>query len=127
MLLGFLCVAVLVASHKHSIKIVAGVEPKPATATATNEPDPPVPARLPDEPSGTQALYEKALGKCFNTTGGEFEYTVCPFTNVTLKQRTGYNRFWGLLGMYAGWKTEGGKFKRMIFDSGDSCAGASNA
>jgi hypothetical protein len=101
------------------IRIVGGVEPEveiiptpPAAPIATAQPEP---------PRGTAEMYD-LYGRCFKVEVGVFEYSFCPFLNMTQRD-TGTNGFWGVLGMYHGWDSSLSNFTRMLFHQGYECGG----
>lgn len=111
-LLGVLAAALLprlccATVERVAARIVHGASvpvapPTPASTART----PPVALRAPRQPSGPDAL-RTLRGACFALTQEGYEYSLCPFANVTQRQvgNLAWNAWWGLLGTFEGWST----------------------
>jgi hypothetical protein len=63
----------------------------------------PTPLRAPQDAYGPPALLPLA-GRCFTIDQERYQYSLCPFFNVTQRDvPSSWNSFWGLLGVWEGW------------------------
>jgi len=78
----------------------------PEASTTTGITSPPVPSRAPHAP--TEDSPRELLGApCIITRLENYEYSVCPYANVTQKDiQTGWLPFWGILGVYDSWEVD---------------------
>ena len=87
-------------TNGHEIRIVPGIPFVPGPAAAYG----PEPLML-------------LRGQCFQRTQHPFEYSVCPFTNVTQKNVNNDKERW-ILGVWHRWSYEGGAYDKMQFENG---------
>ena len=107
------------------MKIVEGL-PKPKNSpngggapTATK----PTPSRDPKTPNPSTPPHLLAMkGHCYSSNiGNKYKYEVCPFENVTqLDTAARWNPFYGILGIWDGWK-EGTNYTIGSFTDGTMC------
>ena len=63
----------------------------------------PTPIRFPKNITGPNSLRSLA-GNCYTLIQNDYEYSLCPFTNVTQKQTNNvWNAFYGILGIFDSW------------------------
>ncbi|XP_064402305.1 N-acetylglucosamine-1-phosphotransferase subunit gamma-like [Halichondria panicea] len=66
--------------------------------------------------------FQKLNGECFKGKEKGYEYTVCPFQNVTQKEeRSSWNSFHGVLGVWHEWIIENDTLIGMHFTVGERC------
>jgi hypothetical protein len=93
----------------------------PSTAPAAYNTKSPTPLRPPADAHGPLALLPLA-GRCFSVQQERYEYTICPFFNVTQRDvPSSWNSFWGLLGLWEGWAPPGGGALRGEYSDGTDC------
>ena len=106
------------------MRIVEGL-PKPKAAPAQTGRTKPVPSREPKSLEGVPAHLKALQGVCYALETQQYKYEVCPFDNVTqLDVRQTWNPFWGILGIWDGWKEpwkESGGEVVGRFTDGTSC------
>ncbi|XP_042212884.1 N-acetylglucosamine-1-phosphotransferase subunit gamma-like isoform X2 [Homarus americanus] len=62
------------------------------------------------------------VGRCFKHRDLKYEYVFCPFQNLTQEDiQTYYEPYKGVLGVWADWIIEDGKFKMMNMIEGSPC------
>lgn len=111
------CILALVAGEGvKNVRIVEGVD----KMSIKDEPYPD--AIIPDPLSGPESLYF-LNGLCFVKSIDRFEYSVCPFQNITQRRITG--QYGNTLGTWGSWiidDTSGPKdFRVMKYNDGKSC------
>ena len=84
---------------------IPALAPSPSGSSRSSAP---TAYRLPRAASGPPTLLSLA-GRCFSTTqttvGRSYEFTVCPFANVTQREASSaWNSFFGILGIWNDWE-----------------------
>ena len=99
-----------ITCERVDMKIIEGL-PKPKNAPnggAAATPTKPIPSRDAKTPDPTTPHHMLAMkGHCFASNIGKYKYEVCPFENVTQLDTTArWNPFYGILGVWEGWKED---------------------
>ena len=99
-----------ITCERVEMKIIEGL-PKPKNAPnggAAATPSKPIPSRDAKTPDPTTPHHMLAMrGRCFASNIGKYKYEVCPFENVTQLDTTArWNPFYGILGVWEGWKED---------------------
>jgi hypothetical protein len=119
------------ASARLRVRVVGpsipALAPSPSGSSRSSAP---TAYRLPHVASGPPTLLSLA-GRCFSTTqttaGRSYEFTICPFENVTQREASSaWNSFFGILGIWNDWEkpeaTHLGEI-RGSFTDGTDCGG----
>ena len=96
LILLFLCTQVLWIADAVTGKIVEGVDRK------SDKDDTTIPYVVPSAFSGPDSL-SFLSGSCFTSSFDRYEYTLCPFQNVTQRRTTAMKPV--LIGLWGEWKT----------------------
>lgn len=76
---------------------------------------------LPSNFSGPKLL-KKLIGKCYNFTQDQYQYTFCPFQNFSqFELSLRWNAYRGILGIWSHWNIQNNTFSSMMYNQGDKC------
>lgn len=105
------------------MKIIEGLpKTKAPTNNAAATPTKPLPSRGAKDPDLSTPAHLLALKeRCFSSKIGKYKYEVCPFQNVTqLDTDARWNPFYGILGIWDGWK-DGSEYTVGRYTDGTMC------
>eukprot|EP00053_Salpingoeca_punica_P006540 m.61691 g.61691 ORF g.61691 m.61691 type:complete len:272 (+) comp13738_c1_seq1:2-817(+) len=116
--------AATAASGQRKVKILENVKDTVESASHAFAWDTPKRLTLSRQPQafnghpGWKALY----GQCFKLTQANYEYSFCPFHNVTQRDVVAtWNAYAGVLGVYSHWGLHNDSVTAILYTDGDRC------